>query len=253
MIEVVILGNGRTAHFLISQFIACNQIKIKQWYMRQPKGDESQFLIETTTALTSVIKNADIYFICISDDAIASFSKSLTVSGLVVHTAGSIPLQILNDHQQKGVFYPLQTLSKNALPQIDRVPICIEAEKKDDFDLLTRLASLINAKYYSVDSTQRATLHLAAVFANNFSNHLYAISADLCKKNQLPFEILHPLIIETAQKLQTLPPKEAQTGPAIRNDHQTLKKHLKQLSTTPYMELYESLTQSIQKYHEEKL
>jgi len=138
----------------------------------------------------------------------------------------------------------LQTFSKEKEMDFSTVPFCLEAENKEDYLLLEKIAKTIGRKIYSVNSEQRKALHIAAVFVNNFTNHLYTIGNDICEKHQVPFEILQPLIQETSEKIKTLSPKKAQTGPAIRNDKKTIKSHLELLSKEQ-QEIYKLITQAI--------
>lgn len=195
----------------------------------------------------SDLKNADLYIISITDDAIQEFSQKLSLNGkLVVHTSGSIAMNVLNSKFNKGVFYPLQTFSKGQKVNFKKIPICIETEIDNDLPKLEEIASSISKNVYILDSEQRKKLHLSAVFVNNFVNHLYHIADDLCKENKVPFEILYPLILETSKKIKKLNPKDAQTGPAKRKDIKTINHQLEQLSESQ-KEIYRVLTDSILK------
>jgi len=133
------------------------------------------------------------------------------------------------------------------------IPICIEAEKKEDLELLHRLASSVSESVYEITSEQRKSLHLGAVFVNNFTNHIYQIGSEICEENEVPFNILKPLIKETVEKINSFSPLDAQTGPAIRNDKETIRRHLKQLENKTHQEVYKILTKSIQETYGEKL
>ena len=164
---------------------------------------------------------------------------------MVVHTSGSVAMNSLNNNGRKGVFYMLQTFSKNKIVDFSEVPFCLEAENEKDYILLELLANLIGKKVYAINSEQRKALHIAAVFVNNFSNHMYKIGSDICAENNVPFAILEPLIKETASKIETLSPAEAQTGPAIRKDQRTINEHLALLNKQQ-QEIYTTVTKSIQ-------
>jgi len=247
MIKLVILGSGNVATHLVKAFLKTNHIQIVQVYSRQITTDFfSTKKIETTQSLTN-LKDADLYIIAISDDSITKFSKQLKLKNkLVVHTSGSVAINDLKCNSRKGVFYPLQTISKKKKIKFSAIPICIEAENETDYKLLETIAKSISKKVYRINSEQRKNLHVAAVFVNNFVNHLYSIGNDICDKNNAPFEILEPLIKETANKIKQLSPKESQTGPAIRNDKNTISKHLN-LLTKNQQKIYTLLTKSIQK------
>ena len=145
------------------------------------------------------IPNADVTIIAVSDDAIAEVSSKIPNS-LVVHTSGSVAMNSLNNKGRKGVFYMLQTFSKNKTVDFSEVPFCLEAENEKDYILLELLANLIGKKVYAINSEQRKALHIAAVFVNNFTNHMYKTGSDICAENNVPFAILEPLIKETADQ-----------------------------------------------------
>ena len=165
---------------------------------------------------------------------------------LVVHTSGSVSLDSLNTNNRKGVFYPLQTFTKNKEVDFKSIPICLESENATDYQLLDRVAKSISEKVFTINSEQRKALHVAAVFVNNFTNHLYQLGNEICEEHQVPFEILNALIQETAQKINTLAPENAQTGPAIRNDKLIIEAHQLFLSNSNQSNIYKILTQSIQ-------
>ncbi len=197
------------------------------------------------TDKNSELKDADIYIISIADKAIPKISSKLNFPNkLVVHTSGTSDINELKSTSNKGVFYPLQTFSKDKNIDFSQIPICIEAENNEDLILLENLANSISGNCYKLNSIQRRNLHVSAVFVNNFVNHLYHLGSEICNKNDIPFEILLPLIKETAQKVEKLLPLEAQTGPARRNDFETIEKHLSILQDNN-LELYKALTSSI--------
>jgi predicted short-subunit dehydrogenase-like oxidoreductase (DUF2520 family) len=152
----------------------------------------------------------------------------------------------MNEDNRRGVFYPLQTFTKNKAVEFKTIPICLESENGTDYQVLDRVAKSISEKVFAINSQQRKALHVAAVFVNNFTNHLFQIGHEICRENQVPFEILNPLIVETVQKIMVLSPEEAQTGPAKRNDTATIETHESFLSAGNYLNIYKILTQSIQ-------
>ncbi len=253
MIQVVLLGAGNVATHLADAFSKAKNIELVQIYGRAKKSlshVDNQF--DTTCSLDH-LKEADIYIIAISDDEIAKFSSKLRIrNSLVVHTSGSIAMDQLHGKFRKGVLYPLQTFTKNKKLDFATIPICIEAEEQNDLLLLEKLASSISDNIYFINSEQRKSLHLAAVFVNNFTNHLYQIGNELCDGNKVPFEILKPLIVETAKKIETISPIEAQTGPAKRDDNKTIKTHISMLSEE-HQKIYKLLTQSIKNTYGKKL
>ena len=194
-------------------------------------------------------KDADLYIIAISDKAIVSVSEELkNVNGLVVHTAGSVPMDVLLQ-ERRGVFYPLQTISKRRQLPAEKVPFYIEANHKEDLELLRLLADSMGCKSEQMDSERRKYLHLAAVFCCNFVNRLYGITADLLEEHNIPFTAMLPLIKETADKVEKLTPHEAQTGPAVRWDEEVMANQMALLDDEQ-RQLYQLLSKSI---HDDKL
>lgn len=249
MIKVSIIGSGNVAQHLISAFAKASEIELVQIFSR--KENQVSHLIESKKIVSdfSLLVAADLFIIAVSDDAIEMISRQIPFHNkLVVHTSGSIGISALDEKNRKGVFYPLQTFSKNKAVDFRNIPICLESQNASDFQLLEQVAKSISDQLFVVNSEQRKALHVAAVFVNNFSNHLYTIASDICNEHQLPFEILQPLIKETAEKIMVLTPIEAQTGPAKRKDQRTLDAHLEMLTNPIQKKIYTLLTQSIQSH-----
>ena len=199
------------------------------------------------------LKYADLYIIAVHDDAIGRVSENLPFSNrLVVHTSGNTCLSSMHEKNIRGVFYPLQTFSLDREIAFDELPICIEAEDSKSLELLEKLAYCITSEVQEIHSAQRSALHLAAVFVNNFTNHLYQIGRSICEKEELSFNLLKPLIEETAKKIKDLSPEVAQTGPARRNDLKTIENHLGLLSEGTQKEIYQLITHSIQEHYARK-
>jgi predicted short-subunit dehydrogenase-like oxidoreductase (DUF2520 family) len=253
MIKVVILGGGNLASHLTNSLLNNKAIKLIQVYNRSV--DKIQYLKSKTLITDNLneLEDADIYVIAISDNAISDVSSKLNFKNkLVVHTSGAANLNELKSDSNKGVFYPLQTFSKENKIDFASIPICIEAETNTDLNLLEKLAKTISKKCYQINSEQRKHLHVAAVFVNNFVNHLYHIGNEICEENGIPFEILHPIIEKTSKKIVEIAPLKAQTGPAKRNDTKTIKNH-KAILNKQQKEIYELLTKSIQSTYGKKL
>ncbi|TYB74327.1 Rossmann-like and DUF2520 domain-containing protein [Bizionia myxarmorum] len=248
MITVTILGAGNVATHLYKAFSAAKTVKVVQWYNRDiRKLAMFQNDVETTDDL-SQLKPADIYIIAVSDDAISELSEQLPFEDrFVAHTSGSVSVYDLDKKNRRGVFYPLQTFSKDVPLAIETVPICIETIGKKDTPLLKALGKSIGCKTHKVNSDQRRALHLAAVFVNNFSNQLYRVAHEITEAEGVEFDILKPLILETANKVQLISPYLAQTGPAKRNDKKTIKKHLKLLENEQHQAIYKLMTSAIKK------
>jgi len=253
MINIVILGGGNVAYHLTNALLQNSAVNVVQVYNR---SIEKINTFKNSTSITnnlSDLKDADIYILAVSDNAISELSSALNLKNkLVVHTSGSMAMEELKSVSNKGVFYLLQSFSKERKIDFSTVPICIEAETDADLQLLETLANLISKNCYRINSNQRASMHVAAVFVNNFVNHLYHIGHEICEQNKVPFEILLPLILETANKITTLPPLKAQTGPAKRNDTKTIEKHIAMLNKNQ-QEIYTLLTKSIFNTYGEKL
>jgi len=246
MIKVVVIGSGNVAQHLISAFQKESSIQLVQAFARNINNLSRLLDASKITSDFSELKEADLYIIAVSDDALTSVSKSLVFKNkLVAHTSGSIAMEGLSDTNKKAVFYPLQTLSKNKEVNFKEVPLCIEAQNEADLKLLREVANSISDKVFEIDSEQRKSLHVAAVFVSNFVNHLYKLGNDICEEHHVSFEILKPLILETAKKAQVLLPDDAQTGPAIRKDSTTINKHLAILTDQNQKEIYKILTKSI--------
>ena len=254
MISVSILGAGNVATHLFKAFNKANIITINQWFNRSLDTIEAyKSQVEIIDNL-SKLKEADVYILAVSDDAIKKVSSELPFTKrFIVHTSGGMTMHEMDKKNTRGVFYPLQTFSKDADINFADVPICLEAENKSNLNLLKDLANALESKSYKVNSEQRSSLHLAAVFVNNFTNQLYRIAHEITESTSVDFNILKPLIKETAHKIEELSPYRAQTGPAKRNDKKTIKKHLKMLKKEQHKEIYELLTKAIQQTHGKKL
>lgn len=250
MISIILLGAGKVAKHLFDALYKSNDISVIQWFNRDIKKIESfKNDIGITDEIDSLAK-ADIYIICVSDDAISKISKKLPFTGrLVVHTSGSINIHDLDKKNRRGVFYPLQTFSNSRQINFEEIPLCLEALEKEDLKLLRSLAKHIGCKSYKINTEQRQTLHLSAVFVNNFVNQMYRIGHEISDAKKINFDILKPLLIETANKLNEMSPYQAQTGPAVRNDQKTIKKHLKMLEKKEHKHIYQVMTKSIEKTH----
>lgn len=247
MIRITLIGSGNVAQHLIKAFTKSEGIEIGQVFSR--KKESLVHLIDSDKIVTNLsdFKEADLYVIAITDDAIAEVSAQLPFQNqLVVHTSGTSSIEFLNSKNRKGVFYPLQTFSKNKTVDFSVIPICLEAENETDYRILETVAKSISNAVFSISSEQRKALHVSAVFVNNFTNHLYKIGQEICNEHHMSFEILKPLIQETADKIKTLNPIDAQTGPAKRNDYGTIEAHLNYLTNENQKQIYKILTQSIQ-------
>ncbi len=251
--KIVMIGAGNVGYHLGVRLYE-KGFEITQVFSRKEK-DAKKLAKNTsakyTTKFAEIQPDADLYIIPVSDNAIASVAEQLSSiipeNAVVVHTSGATPSKTLKPYFEKfGVLYPLQTIRINSKPDFRTLPVCIDASDDKVLKKLRKLAKKISSKVHRIDDQQRAVLHVAAVFVNNFGNHLFTIAADILEKENLPFELLHPLILETAAKLKHHSPTENQTGPAIRSDENTIKRHLEFLEKFPeYRALYLAFSKSI--------
>lgn len=246
MVKVCIIGSGNVAQHLITAFGSSNQAELVQVFSRDVSKVSHLFPVQNITDDYRNLVDADLYIISVTDGAIGEVSRALPFSGkLVAHTSGTVSIDGIDHRNRAGVFYPLQTFSKTKPVNFKEIPMCIEAAHELDYSILENAARAISDHFYRIDSAQRKALHVAAVFVNNFVNHLYEIGSEICAENDIPFDILKPLIAETANKVRLLSPQDAQTGPAMRSDSKTIEAHLDFLKDAKLRELYQTLTQSI--------
>lgn len=203
------------------------------------------------------LPTTQITIIATKDDAIVEVAQQIAQNpqrGVLVHTAGSVPLKVLERvGQDYGVIYPLQTFSKHRGVDFSTIPCFIEGDSDKTTQMLAELARSVTSHVQILDSTLREKLHLAAIFACNFTNHLYEIATQIAQEAEVSTSYLHPLILETAKKLQALSPYEAQTGPARRGDQAILNKHLAMLQEHPNrQDLYRTFSDSIQNLYNKK-
>lgn len=254
--KIVIIGAGNVATHL-SQALS-KQNEILQIYSRNISNAEILCSkingANPINKLQDIRKDADFYIISIKDDAISQVVEQIAHindSAIWVHTSGSVPMDVFEDKVKNyGVFYPLQTFSKNVELDFNEIPLFIEASTTEAAEKIKTLARTIVKKVYDADSKTRKQMHIAAVFACNFANHLWTIADDILAEKNLPFDVLMPLIKASVEKIGQVPPKDAQTGPAARNDLKVIGEHLKQLSGDN-KQIYQMLTDSIIKHNNE--
>ncbi|MEN8224719.1 MAG: Rossmann-like and DUF2520 domain-containing protein [Bacteroidota bacterium] len=248
--NIVIIGAGNVGTQLACAFrdAACN---IRQVAGR--RGAAVKSLAEMTGAehsisFDNIIKGQDLYLMALPDDAMNEILPKLGLTDeLLVHTSGSVPMDILSPYSENtGVFYPLQTFTRNRKIDLSVVPFLVEANRIDNEDQLLTLGKKLSGNVKVADSMKRELMHIAAVFASNFSNHMYDIARKLMRDNGFDFDLLIPLIRETAAKAVELGPDQSQTGPALRKDMQVIEKHLDLLRNNPAArELYERISKNI--------
>ncbi|MEN0052714.1 MAG: DUF2520 domain-containing protein [Mucilaginibacter sp.] len=254
--RITIIGSGNVATHMAAAFKNAGH-RIIQVYSRQIQHAAMLAYhvgAEATDDLEAIFPDTDIFIISIKDDAIAGMVEALIKhQKLIVHTSGATGLSTVRAFTDyAGVLYPLQTFSKSKEVDFFTVPLCIEGADESITKLLKELAATISNNVYVVSSADRKILHLAAVFACNFPNYLYGIAQQLLADHGMDFNMLRPLIMETAQKVQTQLPALVQTGPAVRNDRVTMDAHLQLLSNQPQLqEIYTLLSQAIIKNNNE--
>lgn len=255
--KVVLIGAGRVATQL-GQVLSQRQIRISQVYSRtmsSAKQLAAGLDSKPETDLSQLDRNADLYIISVADDAIAEVVRQMHLPGkIIVHTSGSVEMEALGSVSEKhGVFYPLNTFSKSRTIDLFSTPICVEANDKNIEKELVELGRLISGDVRLISSQQRAVIHLAAVFACNFTNFMIVNADEILKNAGLDFDIMLPLINETISKLRDMAPKNAQTGPAVRNDHMVLQKHLEMLKDDPgKREIYDAISKEINSFFNSK-
>jgi len=252
--KIVFLGAGNLATNL-AMALKTRGHEIVQVYSRTEESAEQlarKTVAEPITSLNRLVHDADLYVLSVKDDAIARVLENFPVhEGFLVHTAGSIPMDVLKGYAARyGVIYPLQTFSKERLVDFNTIPVCLEASGSSDLAFLEELMSDLSANIYHIDSRQRGYIHVAAVFACNFSNFMMAMAQDILQEHDMPFDIMAPLIQETVEKAIENTPVPSQTGPAIRGDQQTMERHLKLLAGSDKLQnLYRFVSNTISNYY----
>ncbi len=251
--KIVVIGAGNVGTNLINALRDKHDIvQIVSKTEHSARKAALKFNTDYTTKLDNVNKDSDVYIISVNDTFVQDVAGNIAVENkIILHTAGSMDLDtVKTKYNNYGVFYPLQTFSKNKLLDFSDIPLCIEANNKNTEKIICELASSISSKVFVINSEQRKYIHLAAVFVCNFTNHLYNISYQILKNKGLDFDLLKPLISETADKVLNILPADAQTGPAVRKDEIIIEKHLKLLLfDTKLQKIYKDLTNNIIETH----
>jgi len=252
-LKIVFIGAGNLATQVALAFHRQEQF-VCQVYSRTEESAKSLATLcnaESTTDLSAIIDDADLYIYAIKDAALSEIIPQIkTRNGLHVHTAGSLPITSFKEYQDNyGVFYPFQTFSKQRPVDFIRIPILIEANTEANTLILENIGKNLSQQVIRCSSKQRKSVHLSGVFACNFTNHMYAIAAKILTDANMPFEVLQALIDETSAKTHQLAPLDAQTGPAIRYDRNIIDKHLEALKDMPNeCNLYEAISKNIYEY-----
>lgn len=251
--KIAIIGSGNVAYHLSKAF-SQNGIPISQVFGRNKK-DLKEISNELNIPFsTTNLEESDLYIIAVNDDSIAEVSNLITkANSLVAHTSGSLPLEVLQGNYRKACFYPLQTFSKTKDLVYSDIPFFLEAENQEDFKLIKSIAEKISSKVLKSDFEQRKYIHLTAVFACNFTNHLFAKAKEISDSQDIPFDYFFPLIKETVDKIHEMEPKLAQTGPAFRGDEKILESHEKLIQNQDAKAIYKTINNSIKDMYNNEL
>lgn len=249
--KIGIIGNGNVSWHLcrlFSKHIGCSIIV----YVRNPQMSPHPFhpLCRYECDIKIFTQHPfDLVFLCVNDTAIPAVAKQLPTYSLIINTSGIFPAEKFKelDFSRYGSFYPFQSLKKNILPREEKFPVCIEASDSETEKKLHELAVKIHLLPLSVTKEQKEILHLAGVLVNNFNNYLLGQAVDLLEKNHLSKELLLPLALETVHRIASGHPRNFQTGPAIRNDQQTLARHIELISDENMRQLYRLFSEMIRK------
>lgn len=254
---IVLIGAGNMATQLAVALCRCGY-KIEQIYSRTPESAQALQArlggnMATTNRTEEIRKDASLYLFSISDNALQEVVGRIEQNeALWVHTAGSMPMDVFRGKTSHyGVLYPMQTTSKEILADWSEVPFSIEASTLADTERIERIARSLSNNVIRSNSEQRKALHLAAVFACNFTNHMYAIAERLLRQQGLDFGVMKLLIRETERKAEKISPVSAQTGPAVRNDHNVMDEHIDLLQASPEAALYKLISENIGRYSQQ--
>lgn len=257
--RIVLLGSGNLATQLGPALVR-NGVEVVQVYSRRITNARKlakQLKCPATNKVEKIVTDADLYLFAISDGAIQALAENLSNqlsekgSYIFAHTSGATPQLVFKGlNKNYGIFYPLQTFSKDRPADFSTIPFCIDGNRKNVRTSLTRLAERLSTSVSLITDEQRAVLHVAAVFVNNFTNALFGVGKEILDQHDIPFQLLTPLILETAKKVQDSPPLSMQTGPARRGDQKTIQRHLDLLDHQPAVgELYQKLSDLIIQQH----
>ena len=254
--KIVIVGTGNVATVLGRKIVQCGHDILQVVGRNTAHARALGGMLHTPYIdnFYEIADDADIYIVAVSDTALAGIENWLPVKikGIAVHTAGSVgKLALKNVAGNYGVLYPLQSLRSDR-QTVSEIPLLIDADSPGTMQRIQTFAASVSGRVYWADDAERMKLHLGAVIANNFTNYLYTLTQDFCAKELLDFSLLLPLLHETVDRLEQYPAKLMQTGPAVRNDKDTITKHLSLLKAYPALfKLYAELSGSISDYYAE--
>ena len=253
--KIVLIGSGNIATHLGKAFADAGH-QILQVYSHTIANANALAIAlssEGIKELKDINLGADFYLLAVSDHVLKEVVNSLPkdIAGVVAHCSGGTDISILSQFNLYGVIYPIQSFSKHKDLDLQHTPFAVEGNNTLSYEVLHELASEISDQVFPCDSPQRLALHVSAVFANNFSNALFQIAFELLKEHNLSFDLIRPIIQETAEKVQKHEPKDVQTGPAVRNDKTTMSTHFNFISSHPDWQLiYQKMSDLIIKTRE---
>ena len=254
MIRIGLVGTGNVAIALAGEIRRHEAFTLVQLIGRDKNKIPKDLIDIPFSDQFNALPTCDMILIAVSDHAIQEVSNQLPLTDAVVaHTSGASSMDLLSNHKHRGVFYPLQTFSKQQPLTWSEIPILWEGNNKLVDEKLESLSQLLSPLAVQSDEKQRLSMHLAAVVVNNFTNHLYAEAHRFCKSKQLNFELLTPLIEETTRKIKQLDPRESQTGPASRGDMQTIQRHKAVPMTEELSDIYSLFTSQLLKQSNENI
>ena len=254
MKRIVVIGSGNVAVNLLRALASCEGLQLTARASRKQTDIPDLPDDVPHSPLTKPLPEADLYILAVSDTAIAGLAAELDFgSGLVVHTSGAQPLSSLSTVPRSGVFYPLQTFSVSRPISLEGVPFLLESALPEDWVFLEDVALRLGGNPVKADSGQRLQAHLAAVFANNFSNHLWHLSQEMLENAGLDQQLLGPILKETLAKFEAGGAYKAQTGPARRGDHSSMEMHRELLGESPLRKIYDQISQNISETYGTKL
>jgi predicted short-subunit dehydrogenase-like oxidoreductase (DUF2520 family) len=248
--KIAIAGAGNIATFFAKKFQAAGFeiVQVIAAHIKHAQQLAMQHNCSFSDQISDLDPGADVCLFAVKDDVLLEFAAKLRLQQIVIHTAGSVALSELQAISSRvACIWPVYSINKDHLPNEMNVPLVLNAGSAEVLSITRQLAFAISHQQYVLTDEQKSALHLAAVFANNFTNHLYTISEQITGANGVPFETLLPLILDTAQKVQHSLPRQNQTGPAIRHDEKTMTKHLNMLNDTDWQQIYRLISGSIQR------
>lgn len=249
--KIGLIGAGNLMTNLGNALVSVKDNEIVQVWSRTECSARTLASILKTSFTTDIdnVSEAGVYILAVKDSALESLIPVLTKhhpDALFLHTAGSMPIDVFKGYAKNyGVLYPMQTFSKNKEVNFKEIPVFVEANNEDSLQVVKRLAATVSDHLYELSTEQRKYLHLAAVFACNFTNHCYDLAAKVLEPHGIPFSVMLPLIDETARKVHELSPHDAQTGPAVRYDENVINRQMALIDDENTRQIYKLLSQSI--------